>query len=63
MIDLTEIVQGGLDPFLSPWRIELPIHSILHLQIEYSILPGTFDTNESALREKLETSNPVLILF
>ena len=33
------------------------------IQIEYSIAPGTFDTNQSALREKLEKSNSVLIFF
>jgi len=47
----------------SSGRIGLPIHSTFQLQIEYSILSGTFGTNHSPGGEELEDSNSILILF
>jgi hypothetical protein len=57
------IIPGVTTSSCNPRRIGFPIYSTFQLQIEYSILSGTFDTNYSAGQEKLETSNSILILF
>jgi hypothetical protein len=47
----------------NPRGVEFLIYSTFQLQIEYSILSWTFETNSRASQGKLRNSNSFLILF